>query len=97
MHDAAHIAAGGKKASQSQEHAWFVLDRNYCGPLTISPVSVQRPNEIMPWQHDTACETCGRIYPRQRRSSRFCSATCRQRAHRNKVGVTVSVTAETKW
>ena len=39
MHDANFT---GKKASQSQVHAWFVLDRDYCGPATISPVSIQR-------------------------------------------------------
>jgi hypothetical protein len=49
MHDAAHIAAGGEKAGQSQVHAWFVLDRNYCGPAVINPVSVNRPFEQMPW------------------------------------------------
>jgi hypothetical protein len=49
MHDAAHIAAGGKKASPSQVHAWFVLDRDYCGPATISPVSIHRPAARMPW------------------------------------------------
>jgi hypothetical protein len=41
MHDAAHIAAGGKEGSQSQVHAWFVFDRDYCGPATINPVSFQ--------------------------------------------------------
>ena len=49
MHDAAHIAAGGKEASQSQIHAWFVFDRDYCGPATISPVSINAPDARMPW------------------------------------------------
>ena len=49
MHDAAHIATGGKKAGQSQVHGWFVLDRDYCGPAVISPVSIYRPAERMPW------------------------------------------------
>ena len=49
MHDAAHIAAGGKKGSQSQVHAWFVFDRDYCGPATINPVSIHRPAARMPW------------------------------------------------
>ena len=31
MHDAAHVAKGGKKASQPQDHSWFVFDRDYCG------------------------------------------------------------------
>jgi hypothetical protein len=49
MHDAAHLVAGGEKAGQSQVHAWFVLDRDYCGPAVISPVSIYRPAEQMPW------------------------------------------------
>jgi hypothetical protein len=46
MHDATFT---GQKASQSQVHAWFVLDRDYCGPATISPVSINSPNVHMPW------------------------------------------------
>jgi hypothetical protein len=49
MHDAAHIAAGGKKAGQSQDHSWFVIDADYRGPATINPVSLYRPDERMPW------------------------------------------------
>ena len=40
MHDANYT---GKKASQSQLHAWFVFDRHYCGPATINPVSIHQP------------------------------------------------------
>ena len=50
MHDAAHIAAGGKKASQSQCHAWFVFDHDYRGPATINPISIKEPTARMPWQ-----------------------------------------------
>ena len=46
MHDANFT---GEKASQSQVHAWFVLDRDYCGPATISPVSINAPDVRMPW------------------------------------------------
>ena len=46
MHDANYT---GKKASQSQVHAWFVFDRDYCGPATINPVSIHRPAARMPW------------------------------------------------
>ena len=46
MHDANFT---GEKASQSQVHAWFVLDRDYCGPATISPVSINAPDARMPW------------------------------------------------
>jgi hypothetical protein len=47
MHDANFA---GKKASQSQTHAWHVLDRGYCGPATICPVSIHAPELRMPWQ-----------------------------------------------
>jgi hypothetical protein len=46
MHDANYT---GEKAGQSQVHGWFVLDRDYCGPATIVPVSIKRPALHMPW------------------------------------------------
>ena len=54
MHDANFA---GKKASQSQVHAWYVLDRNYCGPATINPVSIYRPGERMPWHGGRSLRT----------------------------------------
>jgi hypothetical protein len=54
MHDADHIAAGGKKASQSQKHAWFVFDRSYCGLATIIPISRKQPSAQMPWASSVA-------------------------------------------
>jgi hypothetical protein len=54
MHDANFT---GKKASQSQLHAWFVFDRAYCGPATINPVSLHRPATRMPWR-TSFCEQC---------------------------------------
>jgi hypothetical protein len=86
MHDANYT---GKKAGQSQVHAWFVLDRNYCGPSTNNPVSINHPAERMLWQSTpAACAQCARPYQPKRSSARFCSDTCRQRAHRKKVSVT---------
>ena len=49
MHDGAHLAAGGKKASQPQVHSWFVFDRDHFGPAVVNPVSLHRPDEKMPW------------------------------------------------
>jgi hypothetical protein len=46
MHDANFT---GDKASQPQVHAWFVINRNYCGPATINPISINKPAERMPW------------------------------------------------
>ena len=49
MHDAIHLAEGGKTAGQSQNHGWFVFDRTYCGPPMLSFVSINRPKTRMPW------------------------------------------------
>jgi hypothetical protein len=49
MHDAKYLEAGGKKAGQSQQHAWFVLDRDFCGRAQINPVSIKHPALRMPW------------------------------------------------
>ena len=54
MHDAAHIAAGGKKAGQSQCHAWFVFDRDYRGLAMVNPISINEPDARMPWQREAA-------------------------------------------
>ena len=50
MHDAKHVEAGGKLASQSQDHAWFVIDRNHCGAAVFNAVSIHAPAARMPWQ-----------------------------------------------
>ena len=43
MHDANYT---GKKASQSQSHAWFVFDRDYCGRAEINAVSIHQPDAL---------------------------------------------------
>jgi hypothetical protein len=50
MHDAAYLAAGGEKSSQSRLHAWYVFDRDYCGPAATIPMSINDPTAHMPWQ-----------------------------------------------
>src|SRR6516225_8396984 len=57
MHDANFT---GKKASQSQVHAWFVFDRNYYGNAEINAVSIYRPTERMPWSSSAVCQQCRR-------------------------------------
>ena len=56
MHDAAHLAEGGKEAGQSGTHAWFVMDRNYRGPAVINPVSINSPGARMPWAPSLSSE-----------------------------------------
>ena len=89
MHDANFT---GKKASQSQIHAWFVFDRDYSGPATLNPVSIHRPATRMPWLRTRFCEQCREAYQPHRSSSRFCSPACRQQAYRRRLSVTPSVT-----
>jgi hypothetical protein len=48
MHDVNHLAAGGKTASQSQDHAWYVFDATYFGAPTINFMSKNNPAR-MPW------------------------------------------------
>jgi hypothetical protein len=88
MHDANFT---GEKASQSQVHAWFVFDRNYYGKAEINAVSIHRPTERMPWSSGAVCQQCRKPYQPQRTSSRFCSPTCRQRAHYRRLSVRISV------
>ena len=95
MHDANFT---GEKASQTQVHAWFIFDGDYCGPATINPVSIHRPAARMPWLRDRAihCDQCGKRYEPRRSTSRFCSPACRQRAHHKRLSVTLSVTPSTE-
>jgi hypothetical protein len=92
MHDAAHVAKGGKKASQPRMHCWYVFDCNYCGHATIIPVSINDPTARMPWQTGAVCEQCRKPYQQQRSTSRFCSQACRQRAHHRRLSVRLCVT-----
>jgi len=91
MHDANFE---GEKASQSQDHSWFVFDRNYSGPSMNNPVSIKNPTATMPWQNAPRCQSCDQIIRPKRSTARFCSPTCRQRAHHKRLSVRLSVTAE---
>ena len=67
MHDATHIANGGKKSSQPRMHCWYVFDRNYCGHATTIPVSINDPTARMPWQTTPRCEQCASLTGRSDR------------------------------
>jgi hypothetical protein len=79
----------GSKYTGKDNAGWYRFDERHSG----GPVFHGRD------QTDTVsagrlgvCERCHSIYAPQRSSSRFCSPTCRQRAHRNRLSVTSSVT-----
>jgi hypothetical protein len=79
----------GSKHTGKDNHAWFRFDiRHKSGPIFHG----RDQSEIIPSRHTGICEQCHRIYEPQRSSSRFCSQTCRQRAPRNRLSVTLSVT-----
>ena len=72
------------KDTGKDNHAWYRFDiRHKGGPVRQN----NRGGEAIAAQR---CEECHRAYRSQRSSSRFSSETCRQRAHRKKVGVTLA-------
>jgi hypothetical protein len=77
----------GSKHTGKDNHAWCRFDIKHKG----GPVFHGRESELIPSRRTGICEQCHRIYERQRSSSRFCSPTCRQGAHRYRLSVTSSV------
>jgi hypothetical protein len=67
--------AGSKNAGKDN-FAWYRFDARHRGVTAI-----HRRGEA-PARHTQVCEHCRKPYESQRSSSRFCSDTCRQRAHR---------------
>jgi len=79
----------GSKHTGKDNHAWFRFDARH----SSGPVFHRRDQgETIPSRRTALCEQCRKAYQLQRSSSRFCSERCRQRAHRNKLSVTLSVT-----
>ena len=87
------VAVGRVKWIEGSQHsgkdncAWYRFHIRH----TAGPVFHGRDNVIL-IRRSGICEQCRRAYEPQRSSSRFCSQTCRQRAHRNRLSVTLSVT-----
>ena len=80
----------GSKHTGKDNHAWYRFDARHSGGPVFHRT---RPERGDPFTAPGVCEQCGKAYEPQRSSSRFCSATCRQRAHRKRLSVTPSVTA----
>src|SRR3954447_1286615 len=77
------------KYASMDNFAWFRFDGGHKGAAAIHR---RNEAEVIP-RRTGVCEQCRRAYEPQRLSSRFCSERCRQRAHRNKLSVTSSVTS----
>ena len=80
----------GSKDTGKDNHAWFKFDPRHNGGPVLHNNRGQ--GEVTPSRRTRACEQCRKLYEPQRSSSRFCSQACRQRAYRQRLGVTVSVT-----
>jgi hypothetical protein len=79
----------GSPHTGKDNYGWFRFDAQH----SSGPVFHGRgQGEVIPSRRTRACEQCRKTYEPQRSSSRFCSETCRQRAHRNRLSVTSSVT-----
>jgi hypothetical protein len=89
------VAIGRVKWFEGSQHtgkdncAWYRFDIRH----TSRPVFHGRDqSEVIPSRRTGVCAHCRKAYEPQRTSSRFCTQTCRQRAHRNSLSVTSSVT-----
>jgi hypothetical protein len=77
----------GTTMSGKQNFAWYRFDISHSvGPIFHAQGSAPVSSRT------TVCAQCRKPYQPQRSSSRFCSETCRQRAHRKRLSVTLGVT-----
>jgi hypothetical protein len=73
----------GTKWPGKDNAAWYHFDAGHAaGPVWHPFRSAPAPS------HATLCGQCGKPYRPLRSSARFCSDTCRQRAHRSRLSVT---------
>jgi hypothetical protein len=78
----------GTAMSGKQNFAWYRFDaRHLAGPIFHG-------HGALPGSRVSLCAQCGKPYRPQRSDSRFCSDTCRQRAHRGRLAVTKRDTAQ---
>ncbi len=79
----------GSKHNGKQNYAWYRFDaRHSAGPI-FAPGSAPSRASL--------CGQCGKPYRPQRSDSKFCSDTCRQRAHRARPAVTKRDTHDTEF
>jgi hypothetical protein len=77
------------KHASKDNFAWFRFDARHKGATAIHRRG--HSSDIgTPIRRTVICEQCRRAYQPRRSSSRFCSEACRQRAHRQKVSVTLA-------
>ena len=64
--------------------AWYKFQREHIG----GPIHLPFRCNSAPGDRPRQCSQCGSPYRPRRINSRFCSDTCRQRAHRERLSVT---------
>jgi hypothetical protein len=81
----------GTEFASMENFAWYRFD----GRHTSGPVFHGRDHVVdaIPIRR-RACDQCGRGYELHRSSSRFCSGTCRTRARRQRLSVSLSVSPD---
>ena len=87
----------GSKHTGKDNHAWYRFDAGHKGITAIHRRN-QGEDQVCNTRlnrRTAVCERCRKPYQPQRSTARFCSQTCRQRAHRNRLSVTSSVTPVT--
>jgi hypothetical protein len=73
----------GTTMSGMQNFAWYRFEaRHSAGPIFYAHGSVPVSSRV------SLCAQCSKAYRPQRSDSKFCSDTCRQRAHRGRLAVT---------
>jgi hypothetical protein len=73
----------GSKDTGKDNHAWYRFEASH----TAGPIF--HASGLVPVESRASlCAQCGKPYRPQRSDSQFCGDTCRQRAHRNGLGVT---------
>jgi hypothetical protein len=77
------------KYTSKDNFAWYRFDALHKGTTAIHR---RNAGEAIQLRRSAVCQQCRKAYQRQRSSSRFCSETCRQRAHRCKRLSVTSVT-----
>jgi len=71
------------KGNSTENFAWYKFDSHHsAGPILHARDSAPASSRI------SLCTQCNKPYRPQRSDSRFCSDTCRQRAHRARLAVT---------
>ena len=77
------------KHTGKDNHAWYRFDARHRGGHAFHG---RGQGEMISSRRTRVCEQCRKAYEPQRSCSRFCSPTCRQRAHHKRLRVTLSIT-----